>query len=201
MDQEVKDRDIDQDRDKDRDNAENGGTQDAEEAGKSGKVKGKQQNYTYMLRCGDGSYYTGWTNNLVRRLHMHQTGKGGKYTCSHLPVHLVYFEVYDNPHDARTREPAIKRLKRPAKEALVQSFPEETLTSFLHDYETAYCSGSKTSGTSSAPSAQESPKSTDSSDPSASADSPDSPASSSAAAKAKPAKGTARPAGKPKRAK
>ena len=46
-------------------------------------------NYTYILRCGDGSYYTGWTNNLKKRLEDHSQGRGAKYTRAHLPVSLV----------------------------------------------------------------------------------------------------------------
>ena len=49
-------------------------------------------NYVYMLRCGDGSLYTGWTNDLEKRVMTHQLGLGGKYTRSRLPVELVYFE-------------------------------------------------------------------------------------------------------------
>ncbi|MCH4006197.1 MAG: GIY-YIG nuclease family protein [Eubacterium sp.] len=91
------------------------------------------KNYTYMLRCGDGSYYTGWTNNLVRRIHMHQKGKGGKYTRSHLPVQLVYAEVFDHPHDARIREAAIKKLSREKKEELVHSVTSEDLERILKE--------------------------------------------------------------------
>ena len=47
-------------------------------------------NGVYILRCGDGSLYTGWTNDLPRRLKAHQAGKGGRYTRSHLPVALGY---------------------------------------------------------------------------------------------------------------
>ena len=47
-------------------------------------------NWVYISRCGDGSLYTGWTNDLERRLAAHASGKGGKYTRSHLPVELVY---------------------------------------------------------------------------------------------------------------
>lgn len=91
------------------------------------------KNYTYMLRCGDGSYYTGWTNNLVRRIHMHQKGKGGKYTRSHLPVQLVYAEVFDDPHEARIREPEIKKLSREEKDELVHSITAEDLEKILEE--------------------------------------------------------------------
>ena len=47
-------------------------------------------NYTYILRCGDGSLYTGWTNNLEKRLEEHNQGRGAKYTRAHLPVVLAY---------------------------------------------------------------------------------------------------------------
>lgn len=78
------------------------------------------KNHTYILRCGDGSLYTGWTNDLSRRLAAHQAGKGGKYTRSHLPVELVYFESYATPHEAMSREAAIKRLTRRQKLSLIE---------------------------------------------------------------------------------
>lgn len=77
-------------------------------------------NYTYILRCADGSLYTGWTNDLRRRLAAHQAGKGGKYTRSHLPVELVYFESFATAHEAMSREAAIKRLTRQQKLALIE---------------------------------------------------------------------------------
>ena len=49
----------------------------------------EQQAYTYILRCGDGSLYTGWTNNLEKRVKTHNAGKGGKYTATRHPVELV----------------------------------------------------------------------------------------------------------------
>ena len=75
--------------------------------------------YTYMLRCGDGSLYTGWTTDLQRRLETHRAGKGGKYTRSHLPVELVYFEEYATAREARSREARIKCLPRKEKLKLI----------------------------------------------------------------------------------
>ena len=69
-------------------------------------------NWVYMLRCGDGSLYTGWTNDIEHRVKMHSEGKGGKYTRAHLPVELVYTECYETPTEARSREVKIKRLSR-----------------------------------------------------------------------------------------
>lgn len=76
-------------------------------------------NYVYILRCSDGSLYTGWTNDLEHRLKMHSAGKGGKYTRAHLPVELVYQECYDTPGEARSREVRIKRLSRAEKLRLI----------------------------------------------------------------------------------
>ena len=72
-----------------------------------------------MLRCGDGSLYTGWTNDLAARLDAHQAGRGGKYTRSHLPVELVYYETWPSRHEAMSRERQIKGLSRGEKLALI----------------------------------------------------------------------------------
>ena len=76
-------------------------------------------NYVYMLRCGDGSLYTGWTNDLAARLAAHQAGRGGKYTRSHLPVELAYYEIIPTRHQAMRRERQIKNLRREEKLALI----------------------------------------------------------------------------------
>ena len=77
-------------------------------------------NVVYILRCGDGSLYTGWTNDLQHRLKMHAEGKGGKYTRSHLPVELVYTEEFETSRDARSREVMIKKLSREQKLRLIE---------------------------------------------------------------------------------
>ena len=77
-------------------------------------------NYTYMLQCGDGTYYTGWTNDLDRRLKAHNEGKGGKYTRSRRPVRLVYYEEHETKQEAMRREWEIKQLTRAGKEELLQ---------------------------------------------------------------------------------
>ena len=78
-------------------------------------------NYTYILRCGDGSLYTGWTNDLEKRLASHNSGKGGKYTRSRLPVELVYHEEHDTKETAMRREWEIKQLTRQQKLALINN--------------------------------------------------------------------------------
>lgn len=76
-------------------------------------------NYTYILRCADGTLYTGWTNDLDRRLAAHNAGKGSKYTCSRRPVELVYREEWGTKEQAMSRERQIKRLTRSEKLALI----------------------------------------------------------------------------------
>lgn len=75
--------------------------------------------YTYMLECGDGSLYTGWTNDLEKRLACHNAGKGGKYTASRLPVKMVYYETFETKQEAMRREYAIKQLSRKEKMSLI----------------------------------------------------------------------------------
>ena len=76
-------------------------------------------NFVYILRCGDGSLYTGWTNDLEHRVKMHSQGKGGKYTRAHLLVELVYTESFTTPSEARSREAKIKQLSRSKKLELI----------------------------------------------------------------------------------
>ena len=73
----------------------------------------------YILRCGDGTLYTGCTNDLPRRLQAHQSGRGAKYTRSRLPVRLVYQEAVPDKSAALRREAAIKKLSRAQKLALI----------------------------------------------------------------------------------
>ena len=77
-------------------------------------------NYTYILRCRDGSLYTGWTNNLEKRLNCHNAGKGAKYTKARLPVELAYFETFQTKKEAMQREWEIKKMTRKEKRALIE---------------------------------------------------------------------------------
>lgn len=79
--------------------------------------------YVYMLRCGDGSLYTGSTTEPARRLAQHQSGKGAKYTRSRLPVTLVYAEEAVDRSAALRREAAIKKLTCGEKWKLVEQQP------------------------------------------------------------------------------
>ena len=77
-------------------------------------------NYTYILRCKDGTYYTGWTNNLEKRVKDHNDGLGAKYTKPRRPVELIYHEIFETKEEAMRREYAIKQLTRAEKEELIR---------------------------------------------------------------------------------
>ncbi|MBE6047241.1 MAG: GIY-YIG nuclease family protein [Clostridium sp.] len=79
-------------------------------------------NYVYIIKCGDGSLYTGWTNNLKKRFENHCNGKGAKYTKGRGPLELVYFETFEDKRDAMRREFAIKKLTRLQKQKLIKEF-------------------------------------------------------------------------------
>ena len=80
-----------------------------------------KENYTYILRCADGTFYCGWTNNLTKRLASHNAGTASKYTRPRRPVELVYYEVFETQHEAMSREVHIKRLSRAEKQLLIEN--------------------------------------------------------------------------------
>ena len=80
-----------------------------------------EAHYVYILRCYDGSLYTGWTTDLEHRVKAHNEGKGAKYTRSRSPVELVYHEEFGTKSEALKREAAIKRLSREEKLTLINS--------------------------------------------------------------------------------
>ena len=81
----------------------------------------KEMNYVYLVRCADGSLYCGWTTDLSARMEAHNSGKGAKYTRSRLPVQLVWYEAYEDRHEALSREWHIKRMNREEKLALIRA--------------------------------------------------------------------------------
>jgi putative endonuclease len=95
--------------------------QSAMETKAGGILQKDAMNYTYILRCADGTLYTGWTNDLDRRLEAHNAGKGGKYTRARLPVALVYSETFETKQEAQRREFAIKKLSRQEKEKIMNA--------------------------------------------------------------------------------
>lgn len=79
------------------------------------RAEGQVVNYTYILKCRDGSLYTGWTNDIENRLDNHRSGRGAKYTKGRGPLELVYLEVFDTKSEAMRREAYIKRLTKNQK--------------------------------------------------------------------------------------
>jgi len=77
-------------------------------------------NYIYIVKCKDGTLYTGWTNHLENRIKAHNEGKGAKYTRARRPVELVYYEQLETKEEAMRREYAIKRLTRMQKMKLIE---------------------------------------------------------------------------------
>ncbi len=77
--------------------------------------------FAYMLECADGSLYSGYTDDLEKRLKTHNSGRGSKYTRSRLPVRLAYFEEFETKSEAMKREAAFKKLSRAEKTELVNA--------------------------------------------------------------------------------
>lgn len=78
------------------------------------------EHYFYVLECGDGSYYAGYTNDLKNRLAKHESGKGAKYTRSRGPLTLLYHEMYKTKPEAMKAEYAFKQLSKAEKIAYIQ---------------------------------------------------------------------------------
>lgn len=80
----------------------------------------KNKHYFYVLECGDGSYYGGYTIDIERRVKQHNEGKGARYTRSHRPVELLYSEEFETKTEAMRAEYHFKQLTRKEKEQYVQ---------------------------------------------------------------------------------
>ena len=77
--------------------------------------------YVYIVECADGTLYSGWTNDLEKRIAAHNAGDGAKYTRSRRPVRLRYYETFEEKSKALRRECALKKLTREEKIALIES--------------------------------------------------------------------------------
>lgn len=80
--------------------------------------------YVYIVRCADGTFYTGWTTDLNHRLKAHNDGTGARYTRSRRPVSLIYHETFADKIEAQKREWAIKHMTRKEKEELIRQGSE-----------------------------------------------------------------------------
>lgn len=78
-------------------------------------------NVTYILKCSDNTLYTGWTNDIEKRLAAHNQGQGAKYTRGRTPVELVYLEEFPTRQEAMKREAAIKKLPKEDKLKLIRN--------------------------------------------------------------------------------
>lgn len=77
--------------------------------------------YVYILRCMDGSFYTGYTQDIDARTRQHENGKGARYTKAHRPQKLAYTELHDSRGQAMKREREIKKLSHQQKQDLINS--------------------------------------------------------------------------------
>ena len=77
--------------------------------------------YVYILRCKDGSYYTGYTKDVEKRFEMHKKGQGSRYTRMHEPEKLVYLEEFESRGEAMRRERRIKTLSHNKKQQLINN--------------------------------------------------------------------------------
>lgn len=83
--------------------------------------------YVYIVECGDGTLYTGWTTDLKSRVETHNRGKGASYTRGRGPVRIAYWEAADDKRQAQRREAAIKKLTRQDKLKLISQTSMEKL--------------------------------------------------------------------------
>lgn len=85
------------------------------------EITNSKKYYAYMLKCKDNTIYSGYTVDLNKRLEVHNSGKGAKYTRARLPVKLVYFEEFQSKVEAMKAERKFKKYKRSEKEKLILS--------------------------------------------------------------------------------
>jgi putative endonuclease len=83
-------------------------------------VKSEASHYVYIVECKDGTYYTGYTNDLEQRLRKHAEGKGAKYTRGRGPLRLIFQAAYPTKQEAMSVEFMIKKLSRAKKEQMIR---------------------------------------------------------------------------------
>lgn len=79
--------------------------------------------FVYIVRCSDGTLYTGYARDPQDRVDVHNSGRGARYTCSRRPVALIYTEQFESLSEALRREAQLKRWTRARKEALIAGRP------------------------------------------------------------------------------
>ena len=89
--------------------------------------------YMYVVECCDGTYYTGYTTDVKKRIAVHNSGKGAKYTRARLPVKLIYVEGFDSKEEALSAEALLKRKKRSQKEQFLSENQDRNLLSYFEE--------------------------------------------------------------------
>lgn len=89
--------------------------------------------YMYVVECCDGTYYTGYTTDVKKRIAVHNSGKGAKYTRARLPVKLIYVEGFNSKEEAMSAEALLKRKKRPQKERFLSDNQEKNLINYFEE--------------------------------------------------------------------
>ena len=87
--------------------------------------------YMYVVECCDGSYYTGYTTDVKKRITVHNSGKGAKYTRARLPVKLIYVEGFDSKEEAMSAEALFKRKTRPQKVSYLNDNQDRKLANII----------------------------------------------------------------------
>ena len=87
--------------------------------------------FMYVVECRDGSYYTGYTTDIKKRVAVHNSGKGAKYTRARLPVKLIYAQGFASKEEAMSAEALLKRKKRPQKEQFLSENQDRNLLSYF----------------------------------------------------------------------
>ena len=89
--------------------------------------------FMYVVECRDGSYYTGYTTDVKKRVAVHNSGKGAKYTRARLPVKLIYAQGFASKEEAMSAEALLKRKKRPQKEQFLSENQDRNLLSYFEE--------------------------------------------------------------------
>ncbi len=92
------------------------------------KIKRKDKFYVYIIKCKNGTYYTGYTNNLESRIKLHNKGNGARYLRGKSPVQLVYAKEYKYYKNALSAEKNMKKLTRKEKEVLIENYGNDPHT-------------------------------------------------------------------------
>ncbi len=77
--------------------------------------------FVYIILCGDGTFYTGYTKNMEQRARLHADGQGARYTRSHPPTRVAYTETFKSRSEAMRRESAVKKMSHQEKQRLIDS--------------------------------------------------------------------------------